>query len=1001
MASRVENAESRRRRGRRCTWGVPRACRAVVVVAAFVRAAFILATIVFPVVLALPAFADITVEGTVKYWDELEGDFRPAKYVMVEVERDWALIDPVGQTDDKGHYSIKIPNPMWGTHNGVHIEVYAETRNILEVYESIISPWPYEVHSRDFHNVPSDKPLTIDLQFGEPAPTTSALGNINFVGLVPGWGPGDAPKAFLVHQEMTDHRSALRNMHWPQSAFGEKEVIVPAFLPDSYYNHFTNNINLSTGGWTGMGTWSSPSPNSHQAVSYNHFLHMLRHEYSHAIHDEITVLAPFGLNLPWVHDPWTETNSWVAYTEGFADLLPLMTIGQGGQWEPDNLLVGRALIKGDGWAKEGEVTGVLWDLFDPKGYERLRHAANNTPDGLLLPKDVRKAQRWRDAIDDPDGARIRKIAGKRLPGGSLGATPVETIRSFIGLWKHAYPAELHALKAAVFNRDIAADMPAENPAHLRGKVSLRRWNRTLTLRCTAHESDVEDRKHVRLTVYHKGFSGFEMALPTFENVVLANGWQGSSRPVTIKFELTGGFRPGDALWLEINDDMLPTVYRLSVPVKDDGVVHAVPTNDKLAEAYGPLPAKVLAQLRGVPGGALSKTGVKKADFESPSGTWRYTGAAAVKGQGGQHVLEAAGFSHGIWDAGLRTDFQLRLRYRHGQGVGHIALCLSGEDGAASLYHLTMHAGTLVLSRESEGLKVDLAVAKHTFTPGRWHGMLVEQAGGRFRVFVDKTLVLEAADADPLPGGMVAFGSLLGTGFAFDDISIPRRSVRLDPGLGDRTSHSAGAAAAAAAAAEPRPAGAPPLTAEYRQRVQRVRTLVRSARMTLRAHAERQDLRARQRRALYRWAGARGDLTVHAEPRALFRETRVGLPQMAPLTAAQRADLRAFEGWLDARALGKSPPKALRAKELDLMAEQLRSVEAGIRAQEDAPKQIAKLSKDLTAATAGLVIRDKVAAANTRRTVDELVKALRLVARDGELLEGLRTQAKAFETLKKK
>ncbi|MFV1959023.1 MAG: hypothetical protein ACC662_06375 [Planctomycetota bacterium] len=714
-----------------------------------------------------PAVADVVVRGTVKYWDELAGRFEPARRVQVEVERDWAITDPSGLTNDQGAYQVKLSSPWFGSYLvGVHIEVYVETPGRIQVCSSMISSWAYQAFSTDFDHVKDGSSVTIDLRFGKPASVKTGLANVNFDG-VAYRNEADTAKAFLVHAEMLAHYRALSGMGWPDAAFDEKEVLVPAAGDTSYYFHVTGFINLVVADWSGLSTWSPLPKGNHPSVQLNKFRHTVRHEYSHAIHDEITPVPPRGLNMPTRHNSWMATNPHVAYTEGFADLLPLMTARVGHRWEESATLVGGPLLQGNHTAMEGEVTALLWDVFDPKGYEALRHPATKTPDGKAVPSDVQRAQRWMDGLEDPSGLRIRKLVSKNdvVLFGILGNEAWDDIGTFLKNFTAAFPAEAHEIKAAAFNRDIHDFLPAETPARLEGSASVRRRGSTVTLSCTVREDDVEDRPHVRLNAYTGRSSYVVRPVAGLRDVLLATGWNGPRNRVTRTFDLPVGFRPGDPLWVEINDDMLPTVYELTIPRKDDAVVEAAPMNDGLATAYGDIPPEIRNRLERiarlgslpsrVPGSALEPTRTRKVDFESPPRGWRFTGSARIEKAGGSQALATAGYAHGVWNTGPVERFGLRMRYRHGRGVGSLFLSLTSGGKGDALYQLTLRDDGVVLTREANGVETALAASASTLQAGRWYDVVVRCARGDFRVSLDGRVVLSVRDPEPLPGGNLA------------------------------------------------------------------------------------------------------------------------------------------------------------------------------------------------------------------------------------------------------
>ncbi|MFV1958942.1 MAG: hypothetical protein ACC662_05970 [Planctomycetota bacterium] len=942
------------------------------------------------------ARADVIVEGTVEYWDEILGTYLPARHVTVEVERDWAWDDPEVETDDQGHYRAALPNPMWGTHDGVDIEVYAQTNGLSNVYSSMFDFYPYEVDSRSYDDVPPNTTLTIDLRFGKPPGAPGAKKNLNVHSWL-GRGMVDEAKAFLVHQEMYRHYRQLKGRQWPDDAFGEKDVIVPAFGKVAYYNHITNNINLVTDDWTGL-DWPPLTKFNNALVPFNAFRYTVRHEYSHAVHDEITVIAPIGLNMPSYHSPNMESNRWIAWTEGFADFLSLVTIGQAVHaWEFSRADAGGLpVLTGNHFAMEGEVTGFLWDLYDARGYEALRHPARQSADGLHnLPPALVRAQTFYDGLEDPTAAKVRQVASMPVFMGvqSLSGS-VETLAQFIQRYVARFPAP-HAVKAIALNRDLTALFPKNHPAVLTGSSTIRRWARTVTLDVVVLEDDPEDRPSVRLTLYQQMADGTVKALSGMTNRRLSTGWKGATCPVTAKATLEVGFKPGDVLWLEVNDDVLPRVYRFTIPMKDDGVVTAAVKNERLAGSRHRLsPGNVARADAPQPEDSatvpLTDGNVALArdreDFDAPLDEhWTLLGAARVERSKADRSLLVDGFGFGVFDAAGRDVDGVRFAYRHGEGVGDVLTALADASRRPSGYHLLFFADRVALVREAQGAQVELGSAALGLVPGSWHDVFVSRFGGEFRVVLDGIDVLRVVDPAPLPAGKIAFGSLVGTGFAYDDVVF---FSRVDEGP----------------APAPRPPSvAPPSATPHRaagvRKRQEIGALVRAARKELRAYGDLLRRRKRLDRALYRLASSRGVLPATVDLERVFpRRRAVVTIAKVELTGQARTAQGAYVQWRRATAQGQALATPLKTERKATVATYLVELVKRTELRRRAPVRVADLRQRLRAAAAGLGPGNAAAVARTRELIAGLVRALEVVEKDSELLAALEQQQAVLEAL---
>src|SRR5262249_10876169 len=145
---------------------------------------------------ALTARADVTVRGTVQYWDRLDNRYKPAQGTRVEVEGDWFWkADPEVLTNDSGFYQATLSNPpwWWSNYDDVHINAYAQTPGLIKVKEAWYSWYAYYGVSRSTDNVGSGQVVEINLRVGGPQ---------NNLADSPYRTPDETANAFLVDQEM-------------------------------------------------------------------------------------------------------------------------------------------------------------------------------------------------------------------------------------------------------------------------------------------------------------------------------------------------------------------------------------------------------------------------------------------------------------------------------------------------------------------------------------------------------------------------------------------------------------------------------------------------------------------------------------------------------------------------------------------------------------------------------------------------------------------------------
>ena len=147
-----------------------------------------------------------------------------------------------------------------------------------------------------------------------------------------------------------------------------------------------------------------------------------------------------------------------------------------------------------------------------------------------------------------------------------------------------------------------------------------------------------------------------------------------------------------------------------------------------------------------PGPPTATGALLSADFETdaPQGWMMSPGAAVTKtDQGG--VLACSEMGHGLWIAQFPPDFTMKLRYRHGTGLGHIAFRGTGELPKDNDYRLRLDGTSATLARAEGGQETVLASRGLPLKPGTWYALGIQVIGGRIAVAVDGARVVEATD----------------------------------------------------------------------------------------------------------------------------------------------------------------------------------------------------------------------------------------------------------------
>ena len=498
------------------------------------------------------ARADTFFRGKVEYWDRIANAYMPARGIHVEIEGDWWEPDLDVTTDSNGNYFKQFRNPNWGDFDDIDIEAYAEIPGLIEVKEAWYQLWPYHAISPKRHNIDDGDTCIINMKIGGPQNSAAEAWYKTMA---------ETANSFVVLMEMRAHYQRLRDLGAPASILDDKTVIVPAAGVASYYNHLTENINIVFNGPnTGYVNWTNIEGEGNSGYlgspSIPRFKETMRHELSHGIHDDMTFAFLIGLNSPSTHSltgTHHETNRWIAYTEGWAAFLPAATFNQGGQLElsrPPGLNIPDT---GDHYAKEGQVAGLFWDIFDPPGFEIMDIPARKTYDGAHdLPNAVIEGQTWNDRISDPNLSKIRNIVGRGM----------DTIQEFLDEYRAVFPGDLYGIKAIAINRGITWGVPSESAATLSGTPAVSRSGDTVTVSFTAREPNAEDRPFVKISAWHQ--RGTAVPLLKTEQT-LSTGWSGDSRSGSISFPVPSGVGTPELTWLVVNDGMRPTAYRLEIP----------------------------------------------------------------------------------------------------------------------------------------------------------------------------------------------------------------------------------------------------------------------------------------------------------------------------------------------------------------------------------------------------------------------------------------------------
>lgn len=291
-------------------------------------------SLIWSAVLAIPVFAAdallvprdasaaVTLKGCIKWFHpDYPGEQKYAlKYSEVEVHWNGVGKDPEVLTDVNGCYRASVRNAAIGF-NGHDMNAQPNAKRAflglsgsrdlyVRVFENMSDVYPTYVDTVTRH-VNDNSTGTIDLWLGN---------NREFGGTQENFKTGNlvlAPRKYYYWNIAT--ADIIGRYYDTMHAKGFRQhrsvdVISPALGGTAYFNFATNNINLTA------------STNPVQYGSFKAWIGTLLHEATHALHAHSsppTTAVAAGLLMPSVHSMTHETNPKLAWTEAFAEFLPV------------------------------------------------------------------------------------------------------------------------------------------------------------------------------------------------------------------------------------------------------------------------------------------------------------------------------------------------------------------------------------------------------------------------------------------------------------------------------------------------------------------------------------------------------------------------------------------------------------------------------------------------------------------------------------------------------
>lgn len=499
--------------------------------------------------------------------EDIEGGrYLPARQLLLEVEFNSPLtIDEQTYTDDSGYYKVTHRNPFTGDWD-VDVEVRAEAKLatingediFATCYKGAFDIWPYNGQT-GHRSVGDDETITFNVYIGGPQNNIEEWDNDE------GGEGRDHLIAFFMCQVILDvfnwleerapEREEIKrdtSLFYPASKTRFNAYLSPPgvawidikeglYYPDEIHDIHDNSKTISQR-WRKLRTAS------------------LTHEYGHKIMHDVYDHWPEPLEI-WEHTSDHRVTSCLyaelGWVEGWAEFFAAAVLDwptiNGEKSEKTNKFEERKKIeniehvyypdyriwqptgeefpiidfecKGNfNWRdevpndkrdiNEGENASVLWDIYDPKGWEYLPKDQQDSK-----PAEWPVALKWYDGLEDPNLEHIWKmIAGRREYG------PIDVRRqpdclidegdvwedSFWYYWKnkddgYGNNTELmHGLKAIMYNRGITSTEYTEHsPEVIIKKVDIE--NQKIEIEVT--EEDSEDQPYLYYNLVYCTGSG--------------------------------------------------------------------------------------------------------------------------------------------------------------------------------------------------------------------------------------------------------------------------------------------------------------------------------------------------------------------------------------------------------------------------------------------------------------------------------------------------------------
>ena len=540
-------------------------------------------------------------------------DYRPLRNTYIEIEfAEWTISDVKTLTDENGNFSVNVRNPKWGSwHLDIEVNAWVEldynsgepiTADCFEDSEDVFK---YNFQTGE-KSVSKNGTLTYDVKIGGPDNNIEDYWDADITGL---WDEGAGTG--LNHLTASFMTQVIKNgFDWlvdrnatAQDLNRTTRIIFPSD-ETGIFGYFASNIDkykpsqLPTG--TGhihiipkrlfpsqytLGDSSKPIGDYWKDLKCT-LLHEFGHKVMHDLYwtlpkplsfwnsfdSEHTIYTCRDPELGWI-EGWAEffaaaVNNWptVNGEKGFSAI----NIEQTGTIDISDYTFMTVEPQEEGQIKwhrelsapyyddkrsmnEGEVASVLWDIFDPKGWEYMPNEVQNMKP---ISWQNHSFLKWYDMLEDPNLDKIWSIMRDGEPDCLMDEQDVFE-DSFWYYWLEKYGDEsqfVHGLKSVLYNRKIPSiDKPENSPRIISNSIDIKKHRIDIVI----EEIDPEDQPYLYYNVEYRT-SPFEQSKTMFGKdkllSSLGTGWVNNRLTISISI-------PASSQWsnllLRVHDSMLP------------------------------------------------------------------------------------------------------------------------------------------------------------------------------------------------------------------------------------------------------------------------------------------------------------------------------------------------------------------------------------------------------------------------------------------------------------